>query len=38
MISGKKEVIIMDNGKLIEKLPTSEFLENEELQKIAAFV
>lgn len=33
-----KEVIIMDNGNLIGKISTMEFLENEELQKIAAFV
>lgn len=33
-----KEVIIMDNGKIIGKISIKEFLENEKLQKIAAFV
>ncbi|MFX1356154.1 MAG: ABC transporter ATP-binding protein [Promethearchaeota archaeon] len=32
-----KEVIILDEGKLIKKLPTNDFLKNKELQEIAAF-
>lgn len=32
-----EEVIILDNGKLIKKLPTAEFLKDKELQKIAAY-
>ena len=32
-----KEVIILDDGKLIKKLPTAEFLKDKELQKIAAY-
>ena len=33
-----KEVIILDDGKLIKKMPTSEFLKNKKFQKIAYFV
>jgi energy-coupling factor transporter ATP-binding protein EcfA2 len=32
-----KTIVILDDGRLIKKLPTSEFLRNEELQKIAAY-
>jgi energy-coupling factor transport system ATP-binding protein len=32
-----QEVIILDNGMLIKKLPTVEFLKDKELQKIAAY-
>ena len=32
-----KEVIILDDGKLIKKIPTVEFLKDKELQKIAAY-
>lgn len=32
-----KSVVILDDGKLIKKLPTSEFLRNEELKNIAAY-
>ncbi|MFX0104390.1 MAG: hypothetical protein ACFE75_02730, partial [Candidatus Hodarchaeota archaeon] len=32
-----KDVIILDNGKLIKKLPSVEFLKDKELQKIAAY-
>lgn len=32
-----KEVVILDNGKVIQKLSTSEFLKNKELQDIAAY-
>lgn len=33
-----KEVVILDDGKLIKKMPTSEFLKNKKFQKIAYFV
>jgi energy-coupling factor transport system ATP-binding protein len=33
-----KEVIILDDGKLIGKVPTQEFLQNKELQEIASFM
>jgi len=33
-----KEVVILDDGKLIKKLPTEEFLKNEELQHNACFI
>jgi len=33
-----KEIVILDDGKLIQKLPTSEFLKNKELQDIAAYI
>ncbi len=33
-----REVIILDDGKLINKLPTEEFLKNKELQKKACFI
>ncbi|MFX1326542.1 MAG: ABC transporter ATP-binding protein [Promethearchaeota archaeon] len=33
-----KEVIILDNGYLIKKLPTRKFLKDKELQKIAAYI
>ncbi|MFX0070979.1 MAG: AAA family ATPase, partial [Candidatus Hermodarchaeota archaeon] len=33
-----REVIILDDGKLIAKIPTPEFLRNEKFQKIACFV
>ena len=32
-----KEVVILDNGKVIQKLSTSEFLKTKELQDIAAY-
>lgn len=32
-----KSVVILDDGKLIKKLPTSEFLRNKELKNIAAY-
>lgn len=32
-----KAVVILDDGRLIKKLPTQEFLKNEELKKIAAY-
>ncbi|MFX1296854.1 MAG: energy-coupling factor ABC transporter ATP-binding protein, partial [Promethearchaeota archaeon] len=33
-----KEIIILDDGKLIQKVLTSEFLKNKELQDIAAYI
>jgi len=30
-------VILLDDGKLIKKIPTAEFLKDKELQKIAAY-
>ncbi|TFG30358.1 MAG: ABC transporter ATP-binding protein [Promethearchaeota archaeon] len=33
-----KEVIVLDEGKLIDKLTTEEFLKSEELQKKACFI
>ncbi|MBD3256678.1 MAG: ATP-binding cassette domain-containing protein [Candidatus Lokiarchaeota archaeon] len=33
-----ESVVILDDGKLVEKLPTMEFLKDEALQKIAAFI
>ena len=33
-----KEVVILDDGKLIKKLPTEEFLKNEQLQHNACFM
>ncbi|MFW9939351.1 MAG: ABC transporter ATP-binding protein [Candidatus Thorarchaeota archaeon] len=33
-----KEVVILDDGKLIEKLPTEEFLKNDRFQKLACFI
>jgi energy-coupling factor transporter ATP-binding protein EcfA2 len=37
VVNYSKEVLVLEDGKLIAKLPTYEFLKNKELQKRAAY-